>query len=226
MNKVKTAASILFVGGLLSLLLPGTALAARHTPPARGAMVVFGTIAPSGYTAAASCKKAGIVTIVGWTNNLKPDVVSKATAAGGDTAVVNCHSRLSDMDSPAPNPVPAPAAGDAAAALLRWNKGVATVKKLEYGSAAFAFWHEQFAGTLTAAPTGTCPSLSISLQDNGKKGAVWAIGTNAATVFEANGAAGTCTAFSGSKAKARANATANEMTDNSLLATLVNTTGH
>lgn len=198
---MKKFAAVSILGlGVLALMAPGAALAAGHKPP-KGARVAFGTICD--YTAGKSV------------------TISLSCGSSSDATVnLNKHTRLVYEGST--NPAPAPVAGDAAAAFLRWHKGAAIVKKLEFSESAFGFAHAQYPGTFVSS-TGDCTSGTLTIQGQGKKGKTATFNTDANTVYLNADAPSDCATVTGAyTAKERINVTGRELTDGSWYAARVN----
>jgi len=206
MRTTKIAAISLGALGLFALAAP-SALAARHhhghAPHVKGAKVLMGTICS--YTAGASL------------------TISSSCGTPADvTVTLNRHSRLDYEGTTAPTP--APATGDAAVASLRWHKGSAIVKRLEYSETAFAVKHEEFPGTYVSS-TGDCTSgtLTIAGLGHGKKSGSSTFNTDTNTVYTSGGTASTCSVVTGAyKANERLNVRGEELTNGTWYAARVN----
>lgn len=202
MKTLKISAAALFMVGLMAMMAPVGVLAAHQ--PHKKVKVVTGTLCT--YTAGVSATINLVAANCGTTTDV--------------TVNLNKHTRLVDESTP----VAAPVAGDSAAAFLRWHKGKAIAKKLEYGTSLFAYAHHEFAGKYVSS-TGDCTSGTLTINGLGskKKGVSDTFTTDSNTKYRSNGSSATCAAVTGAyKVGERINVAGREMTDGSLYAKLVN----
>ena len=202
----KSLAVLVAAGAMVAIMAPTAAFASKGhhgKPPAKGAAAVFGTVCA--YTAGSSL------------------TVSQSCGSSSDvTVALNAHTRLTYMGTT--SPTPAPVAGDSAAGFLRWHKGKAVVKHLEYSEAAFGFAHKQFAGTYVSS-TGDCTTGTLTTAGLGsKKSKVDStFNTDANTVYLQDDGASTCaTVTAGYKVGERVNVSGSELTNASWYAKTVN----
>jgi hypothetical protein len=165
----------------LALLVPGSAFAAKGGNGSgkgshpKNAKVIVGTVETGGYTAGQSV------------------VVNTGTTASPNDVIVTLPKHLKLVDETA-NGTAAPADGDSVAAFVRWHKGAAIAKKLEYSesSSPFAYDHKEFSGKFGSA-TSPDPSGNgtLTLLGLGKKNSAQPpeFNTDSATKFRQNGKA-------------------------------------
>lgn len=130
------------------IAMPGAAFAAKGGHghghgPAKNAMIEVGSL--SAYTQGGSATVNGV------------------------TVTLDKHTKLVAEDAAAS--AAGPALGDRAVAFLRWHKGAAVAKTLEFGTVAFAYAHKQFPGKYVSS-TGPDPSTgngTLTIAGLGKK---------------------------------------------------------
>ena len=139
---MKFTGRMLAVGAVALMLMPGAAFAAGNGHghghgPAKNAKLEAGLL--SAYTAGISATVNGV------------------------TVTLNAHTKLVAEDATAA--AAGPTTGDTAVALLRWHKGTAVTKTLEYGTVPFAYAHQQFPGryvSMTGPDSSGNGTLTIS----------------------------------------------------------------
>jgi hypothetical protein len=157
MKFLKISGAVLLSFAAMALLVPGSAFAAKGH--VKPVRVEVGTI--SGYTAGSS------VVINGVSIKLKK------------------HTKLVAEDAAAA--AAKPLSGDEGVAFVRWHKGVATAKKLEYGSAGvnFAYVTKEFAGRYESSTT--VPPTTLTIVIKGKKPVTLTFNTTTTTKYYDNG---------------------------------------